>query len=178
MVLVEMQALNQDGSTMSLFKKCGWFLAFLLLSALANAQNVSVSNAWARASVKGQNATGVFMSLKASSNTKLIAVSSSVAKVSEVHQMSMDNNVMKMTALPNGLDLGAGSVVELKPGSYHIMLMDLKKTLEKDTEIDVHLTFQDPAGKKTQMELKVPVLLQPAFAEGSGMAHGADHQHH
>ncbi len=163
---------------MTLLKKYAWFVAFLSLSALASAQNVTVSNAWARASVKGQNATGVFMSLKASQGTKLVSVSSSVAMVSEVHQMSMDNNVMKMTALPNGLDLSAGSVVELQPGGYHIMLMDLKKTLEKNSQIDVRLTFQDAAGKKTQMELKVPVLIQAPTAEGSGMVHGANHQHH
>jgi hypothetical protein len=163
---------------MSLLSKCGWFLVSMSLSALASAQNVSVTNAWARASVKGQNATGVFMSLKASQKTKLVSVSSSVAAVTQVHQMSMDNNVMKMSALPNGLDLNAGSVVDLKPGGYHIMLMDLKKTLEKDSQIDLQLTFQDAAGKKTQMELKVPVLMQAAMTEGAGMSQGADHMHH
>ena len=116
------------------------------------------------------------MSLKAVGPTKLVAVNSSVAHVSEIHQMSMQNNVMKMTALPNGLVLDAGSVVDLKPGGYHIMLMDLKKTLEKDSNIDLQLTFQDATGKKTQVDMRVPVLLQAT--EGQKGMQGAEHQHH
>ena len=151
-------------------------MILLLITPFVSAQSVSVTNAWARASVKGQNATGVFMSLKASSSTRLVAINTPVAKVSEIHQMSVENNIMKMSALPNGLELGAGSVVELKPGGFHIMLFDLKKTLEKDSKIDLQLTFQDATGKKTQMQVSVPVLLQAN--EGSNAAHGADHQHH
>lgn len=161
---------------MSFFKAFSAVMILFLISPFVCAQSVSVSNAWARASVKGQNATGVFMSLKASSSTRLVAINTSVAKVSEIHQMSVENNIMKMSALPNGLELGAGRVVELKPGGYHIMLLDLKKTLEKDSKIDLQLTFQDATGKKTQMQMTVPVLLQAN--EGSNASHGADHQHH
>lgn len=164
---------------MRFFKTYSGLMALLLISPWVLAQNVSVSNAWARASVKGQNATGVFMSLKAVGPTKLVAVSSSVAQVSEIHQMSMQNNVMKMSALPNGLALDAGSVVDLKPGGYHIMLMDLKKTLEKDSNIDLQLTFQDATGKKTQVDMRVPVLLQAAEGQkGMQGMPGAEHQHH
>lgn len=147
-------------------------------AALAQAQSVTVTNAWARVSVKGQNATGVFMSLKSPVHTKLVGVSTSVAKVSEVHQMSMENNVMKMAPLPNGLELNAGSVVELKPGGYHIMLMDLQKVLDKDSKIDLSLTFQDDSGKKSRVELNVPVLLQSPMEEGFHSMPHQDHQHH
>jgi hypothetical protein len=92
--------------------------------------------------------------------------------------MSMDNNVMKMKALPNGLELSAGNLVELKPGGYHIMLMDLQKVLEKDSKIDLQLTFQDDSGKKFKMDVSVPVLMQPAMSEGSHDMHGQDHQRH
>jgi len=161
---------------MSFFKTIPAVMLMLLISPWVFAQNVSVTNAWARASVKGQNATGVFMNLKASSHTRLVAVNSSVAKVSEIHQMNLDNNVMKMSALPNGLELGEGRVVELKPGGFHIMLFDLKKTLQKDSKIDLQLTFQDATGKKTQMDMIVPVLLQAN--EGPNGKPGAVHPHH
>lgn len=177
---------------MTKFKNPLILIAFFILSSFLQAQTqtqtqtqvVTVSNAWARASVKGQNATGVFMSLKSPVHTKLIGVSTSVAKVSQVHQMSMDNNVMKMSALQNGLELNAGSLVELKPGGYHIMLVDLQKVLEKDSKIDVQLTFLDDSGKKTRMDVSVPVLLQAPMEEGAHThsmpmsMHGQEHQHH
>jgi len=154
----------------------GWVL--LIASIGAQAQNVTVSNAWARVSVKGQSASGVFMSLKAVNTTKLVSVSTSVAKVSQLHQMTMDNNVMKMKALPNGLELSAGNLVELKPGGYHIMLMDLQKVLEKDSKIDLQLTFEDESGKRSKPEVRVPVLMQAAMSESSHDMHAKDHQHH
>ena len=168
------------------------FLGCFVFSVMAQAQTqaqvpsqsptVTVANAWARASVKGQSATGVFMNLKSTTHSQLVGVSTSVAKVSQVHQMIMDNNVMKMNALPNGLELKAGSWVELKPGGYHIMLSDLQKVLEKDSKIDLQLTFQDDSGKKTQMEVSVPVLTKsPAdeAAQSSTMPKNSqDHQHH
>ena len=153
----------------------GWVL--LIASIGAQAQNVTVSNAWARVSVKGQSASGVFMR-KAVNTTKLVSVSTSVAKVSQLHQMTMDNNVMKMKALPNGLELSAGNLVELKPGGYHIMLMDLQKVLEKDSKIDLQLTFEDESGKRSKMEVSVPVLMQAATSESSHDMHAQDHQHH
>ena len=97
-----------------------------LCASSASAQNITVTDAWARATVQGQKATGAFMKITAKDNAKLVGVSSAVAGVVEIHEMKMDKDVMKMSALPNGLDLPAGKAVELKPGSYHVMLMDLK----------------------------------------------------
>jgi copper(I)-binding protein len=79
----------------------------------AFAQNVSVTDAWARATVQGQKATGAFMKITAKDNAKLVGVSSPVAGVAEIHEMKMEKDVMKMAALPNGLDLPAGKAVEL-----------------------------------------------------------------
>ena len=127
----------------------------------AYAQNVTVTDAWARATVQGQKATGAFMKITAKDNTKLVGVSSPVAGVAEVHEMKMEKDVMKMAALPNGLDLPAGKAVELKPGSYHVMLMDLKAPLAKDTTVPLTLTLQDAKGVKSSVELKVLVGMQP-----------------
>ena len=141
------------------------------LSTQAFAQNVDVKDAWARATVQGQMATGAYMILTAKEGTRLVGASSSVAGVTEVHEMTMDNGVMKMRAIP-GLDLPAGKAVELKPGGYHVMLMDLKTPLQKDTTIPLTLVFKDAKGVETKTELKVPVNATAPVGGAMGMSHG------
>jgi copper(I)-binding protein len=145
----------------------------------AFAQNVTVTDAWARATVQGQKATGAFMKITAKDNAKLVGVSSPVAGVAEIHEMKMEKDIMKMAALPNGLDLPAGKAVELKPGGYHVMLMDLKAPLAKDTTVPVTLTFQDAKGVKSNVELKVQVGMQaPMMQQQKQMDHNhGDHKH-
>ena len=148
----------------------------LCLAFAAQAQNVSVSDAWARATVAGQKATGVFMKLTAKDGAKLVGASSPVAGVTGLHEMKMDKDVMKMGEIP-ALDLPAGQTVELKPGSYHVMLMDLKQTLAVDSTVPLTLTFQDAKGNKSQLELKVPVRQMAAGGGGMSMSHDHDHAH-
>jgi periplasmic copper chaperone A len=138
---------------------CALVVFCVMAGTSALAQTVDVQDAWARASVPGQKATGAFMKITASADTKLVGVSSPVAGVAEVHEMKMDNGVMTMRAVAGGLALPAGKPVELKPGSYHLMLMDLKQPLKKDTTIPVTLVFKDAAGKETRTELKLPVSM-------------------
>ena len=143
------------------------------------AQAVDVKNAWARATVQGQQATGAFMQLTAKDGAKLVSVSSPVAGVAEVHEMKMDGDVMKMRAVQGGLDLPAGKAVELKPGGYHVMLMDLKGALPKDTSIALTLVFKDAKGAESKMELKVPVSTAAPGAKAGdmpAMGHGMHKQ--
>ena len=118
--------------------------------------NVEVRNAWVRSAVPGQMGTGAFMQLTARAGTHLVGVSSPVAGVSEVHEMKMEGDVMKMRAVPS-LDLPAGKAIELKPGGYHVMLMDLKQPLVKDSKVPLTLLFKDAKGVQSKLELKVPV---------------------
>jgi copper(I)-binding protein len=128
-----------------------------LLSQAALAQTVLVQNAWARATVQGQKATGVFMSLSSPAGARLKSVSTPVAGIAEVHEMRMDGDVMNMAARKDGLELPAGKTVELKPGGYHLMLMDLKIALKKGSTIPLTLVFVDSRGVESKTELKVPV---------------------
>jgi copper(I)-binding protein len=137
---------------------------------------VEVQNAWARATVQGQKASGAFMTLTAQTPGRLVSVSSPVAGVAEVHEMKMEGDVMKMRALANGLELPAGKPVELKPGGYHVMLMDLKLPLQKDTTIPVTLVFKDAKGVETKKELKLPVSQTAPAGAAAAPAHGA-HKH-
>ena len=95
----------------------------LFLSLAASAQ-VTVKDAWVRATVAQQKATGAFMQLQSAQDAKLVSVQPHVAGVVEVHEMAMDGGVMKMRAVPS-LALPAGKAVELKPGGYHVRLVDL-----------------------------------------------------
>ncbi len=122
-----------------------------------SAPSVTISDAWARATVPGQKATGAFMKLTAKETTKLVAVSSPVAAVVEIHEMKVDHDIMQMRAMPDGLDLPAGKTVELNPGAYHIMLMDLKAPLSKDRTVALTLLFKDAKGVQSKTELTLPV---------------------
>ena len=151
-------------------------LGSLMISGMAwahpDAAHVKAENAWVRASVPGQQASGAFMRLTAEEPLKLVGVETTAAGVAEVHEMKMDGDVMRMRALPNGLALPAGKTVALTPGGYHVMLMDLKATLPKDSTIPLTLTFKNAKGEQSQVELKVPVATTaPGAAAGAPAAH-------
>jgi copper(I)-binding protein len=154
-------------------------LSLALGSACLHAQSVDVQNAWVRSTVPGQKGTGAFMSLTAQESIRLVGVDSPVAGVAEVHEMKMEGDVMKMRALP-GLDLPAGKRVELRPGGYHLMLMDLKQSLPRDTSVPLVLHFRNAKGVQSRLELSVPVrTLAPAAGAAADKAdpHGA-HTYH
>lgn len=143
---------------------------FLAISALcagfatsALAQSVDIKNAWIRASVQGQSATGAFMTLTSREDTRLVGVVSPAAGVAEVHEMKVDNGIMKMRAVEGGLALPAGKAVELKPGGYHVMLMDLKAALPKGSTVPMTLVFKDAKGVESRVELTLAVATAGAL---------------
>jgi periplasmic copper chaperone A len=146
-----------------------------LLSAPAWAQNVEVNGAWARATVKGQKSSGAFMELIAHEPLRLVGVSTPVAGIAEIHQMKMEGDVMKMSAI-DSLELPAHKAVVLKPGGFHVMLMDLKVALPKDGSIPLTLVFKDAKGTETRTEIKVPVSAAAPGGKAAAGGHG-DHKH-
>jgi copper(I)-binding protein len=144
------------------------------------AQTVEVKDAWVRASVPSQKATGAFMKITAREDAKLVAASSPVAGVVEVHEMKMEGDIMRMRAVAGGLDLPAGKTVELKSGGYHVMMMDLKTALKKGSTVPLTLVFKDAKGVESKVELSVPVAVTaPGAAMGDkpGMPGMAGHGH-
>ena len=149
--------------------------ALLAGNAMAQTAAVKVEGAWARASVPGQMGTGAFMKLTAKDGAKLVGTSSPVAGVTEVHEMKMEGDVMKMRAVP-AIDLPAGKAVELKPGGYHVMLLDLKAPLATNTTVPLTLTFKDAKGVESRLELKVPVAARaPGNPGAAAMMDGHKH---
>ena len=122
---------------------------------LAAAQT-TIKEPWVRGTVAQQKATGAFMQLTSAQGGKLVSASSPVAGVVEIHEMAMEGNVMKMRAVP-GLELPAGKAVELKPGGYHVMLMDLKQQMKEGDSIPLTLVVEGKDGKRETLELKAPV---------------------
>lgn len=159
------------------FKSLVTFAA-LLASGLAPvaAQEVQVKQAWVRASVPGQKATGAFMTLTARDAAKLVGVSSPVAGIAEVHEMKMQGDVMTMRAVAV-LELPAGQAVALKPGGYHLMLMDLSAPLLKGSTVALTLVLQDAKGGQRRLELKVPVAAAAPGAMPVGMPAMEMHRH-
>lgn len=130
-------------------------LALALASFAASAQT-AVKDPWVRGTVPQQKATGAFMQLTSAQGGKLVSASSPVAGVVEIHEMTMEGNVMKMRAIP-GLELPAGKAVELKPGGFHVMLMDLKQPLKAGETVPVTLVVDGRDGKRETIEVKAPV---------------------
>ena len=150
-------------------------LALALFGAATLAQaDVTVSDPWVRGTVPAQRATGAFMRLQADQDLRLVAASSPVAGVAEVHEMLMQDNVMKMRRL-DGIALGKGKPLELKPGGYHVMLMDLKQPLKAGEQVPLTLTFEGAAKGKT-ITKQVQATVQSLAPQGS-QGHGAMMKH-
>ena len=133
--------------------------ASLLLSAafIAPAQaQVTVKDPWVRATVSQQKATGAFMQITSAQDARLVEAKSPVAGVVEVHEMTMEKDVMKMRAV-KGVDLPAGKSVELKPGGYHVMLMDLKQQMKEGDTVPLTLVVEGKDKKLTTIEVKASV---------------------
>lgn len=145
------------------------------LSAAAQAQ-ITVTDPWVRGTVAQQKASGLFAVITSAQGGKLVAGSSPVAGVVEVHEMTMDGSTMKMRQVAGGLPLPAGQAVELKPGGYHIMLMDLKAPLAKGAQLPLTLVFKDAQGAERRLDLQLPVSATPPGGAGG---HGAPmHKQH
>ena len=154
--------------------------AVVATGAVAAHSEVVVKDAWVRATVPQQKATGVFMRLDASADSRLVSVATPLTPVAEVHEMKMEDGVMRMRRLP-ALDLPAGKPVELTPGGYHVMLMDLKQQVKAGETVPLTLVFEGRDGRRETREVtaQVRALAAGAAAAPAAGAHGAhgDHKH-
>lgn len=128
----------------------------LLVAASAASSQTTVKDAWVRGTVAQQQASGAFMQITSAKGGKLVSVSSPVAGVSEVHEMAMQGTTMRMRAV-TALELPAGQAVDLKPGGYHLMLMDLKRELKAGDTVPLTLVIEGKDGKRETLEVKAPV---------------------
>jgi hypothetical protein len=135
------------------------FLAAALIAWLANAPvraeevkagDLVITQAWTRATPGGAKTGGGFLTIenKGSAADKLISASADAAGKVEVHEMAVNDGVMKMRPVEGGLTVGPGKTVKLAPGGYHLMIMNLKSPLKQGEKLPITLQFEK-AGKVT-----------------------------
>jgi copper(I)-binding protein len=152
---------------MKTLQRFGLAVALGFTGLCVSAQTV-VKEPWVRGTVAQQTATGMFAQITSATGGRLVSVSSPLAGVAEIHEMSMDGNVMKMRAVP-ALELPAGKAVELKPGGYHVMLMDLKQPLKAGETVALTLVVEGKDGKRESIAVQAPV--KPLGQSHGGMKH-------
>ncbi len=130
---------------------------------------LEIANPWARATPKGAPVAGGYLKItnRGTAPDRLIGGSAVFAGRFEVHEMKMNNGVMQMRPLAGGLEIKPGETVELKPGSIHVMFMDLKRPLQKGEKIKGTLVFE----KAGTLEVDYAV-------EAIGGAPSQDHKGH
>lgn len=142
-------------------------LAGLSLPAYADTQ---VHDAWVRATVAGQPATGAFMHLTASTDSKLVGVASPAARTVEVHQTTMKDDVMSMKPV-SSVDLPAGKTVVFDANGYHVMLIGLVAQVKEGDQVPLTLTVQDDKGVRQTLEVLAPARALNSDAHGAHAGH-------
>lgn len=146
--------------------------AGLLLTLVAGAgsahdykvDSLVVDHPWTRATPKGASVAGGYLKItnNGAAADRLIGGAVEAAGSFEIHQMSMTNGVMQMRPMPAGLEIKPGATVELKPGSFHLMFMDLKQPLAQGQRVKGTLVFEK-AGK-VDVEYAVEAIAGPVPA--------------
>jgi hypothetical protein len=131
-------------------------LSLLLASVAQAAEPVVASNAWARASMPGQQVGAAYLELRSATGATLTKAESPAAASVEIHTMFMNNGVMQMRRLEK-LALPAGETVKLAPGGMHLMLFGLKKPLQKGEQVALTLHVRYADGNTGQLEVRAPV---------------------
>ena len=103
---------------------------------------VTTTDALCRPTPNGRPMTGCYLTLTASRDDRLIAVSSPIAGEGQIHEMKVADGMMSMAELEDGLALPAGEAVALRPGGNHIMLLALKQPLAEGEQVSLTLTFE------------------------------------
>ena len=136
-------------------KRAAIALSLMGLAFQASAQT-KVDDAWVRATVPTQTASGAFMTVTADSDGKLLSVATPIAKDVQIHEMTMKNDVMSMGPV-KFVELPAGKAVKLDPNGYHVMLMGLSAQLKEGETVPLTLTVENAKGEKETLEVKAPV---------------------
>ncbi|MGE5468327.1 MAG: copper chaperone PCu(A)C [Ignavibacteria bacterium] len=155
------------------------FLALAMAASAAaygagSADGVQVVDPYVRAAPPGARATGAFMTLKngGGADAKLVKAESKAARSVELHNHIDNNGVMEMREV-QAIDIKAKGETQLKPGSYHIMLIDPTTQLKPGDKVAFTLRFADGSSKQVEAPVKMPEAAPAAMPMG-----GHDHMHH
>jgi len=151
-------------------------LPLILSAAFASAQDITkgdlvISAPWSRATPGGAQVAGGYLAItnKGLSAERLISFTTDLADQPEIHEMTNEGGVMKMRPLAKGLVIPAGATVKLEPGSYHLMLLKLKKPLTAGQRFKATLVFEKAGPVEVEFEVR---------AMGEGTQKGQGHHNH
>ncbi len=135
--------------------------------------DLEITAAFARATLPNAPVAGGYLTIvnHGTSDDTLIAATSPAAGETQLHEMKMEGDVMKMAELPSGIAIPAGATVTLAPGGLHMMFLQLTGPLVEGATVPVTLTFAQ-AGDVT-VELAIGGIA--ARSPDGGMTHGHDH---
>ena len=133
-------------------------LAFSTGALAGAADQISVQDPYVRLAPPGAPTTGAFMVIKnnGDKDVKLVKADNPASKVTELHNHINDNGVMKMRQVP-GVDIKAKGEAVLKPGSLHVMLIDLKAPMKEGDVVPITLSFDDGSSKQVEAKVVKPV---------------------
>jgi copper(I)-binding protein len=132
---------------------------------------LEIDQPWSRATPKGAKVAAGYLTIKNTGTEpdRLVSVTSPAAGKSEIHEMSMEKGVMKMRPVPGGVEIKPGETVELKPGSFHIMMMGLKNPIERGKPFKASLTFEKAGPVEVEFAVVAAGASPPAAAPASAM---------
>lgn len=159
-------------------RKIAIFATLLLTGAIgltqaAETPEIEIVNAYARAVPPSAPNSAAFMLIHNHSDAErhLISAESDVSEVTELHNHINDDGVMRMRQVPR-ITVPAKGSVELKPGSFHVMLIGLEKPLKEGDQVHLKLNFDD--GSQQQLAIKAKKMMHKMMNH----QHGEHHQHH
>lgn len=132
---------------------------------------LEIDHPWARATPPGAEAAGAYMTIKneGAEPDRLIGAAFAGAAVTQIHEMVMDDGVMRMGEVAGGLPIPPGETVRLEPGGYHVMLMGLKAPLVEGGKVPLTITFEKAGSIEVELAIEAPGK--------AGSGHGDAHQH-
>ena len=142
------------------------FTLSLFAGAARSDELLQVSDAWISPSRPGQTVVGGYMRLRSAQHAALVQIDTDMAAKVEMHQMSMQNDIMRMRRLDR-LELPAGQTVDLAPGARHLMLFDVRRPLKTGDMVTLTLTLQLADGQSVRRNVNAQVR---AGDQGTGAA--------
>lgn len=124
-------------------------LALVLLAPAASAHDYSlgslhIDHPWSRATPRGANVGAGYLVIENRGSTvdRFLSLSAEIAGRAEIHEMAVNDGIMRMRQLPKGVEIAPGMSAKFEPGGLHLMFLDLKRPLEKGERFKATLVFE------------------------------------
>jgi periplasmic copper chaperone A len=134
---------------------------------------LEIAHPWTRVTPPSAKVAGGFLTITNNGKTadRLISATFTQSNSTEVHEMAMEGGVMKMRELAKGIEIKPGEKLELKPGGYHLMFMNVTKPLTLDDRLKGTLVFEKAGSVEVEFKVESMGFKSPGSKD-------SDHQHH